>query len=144
MKNSNTLPDTLITADISASTLTVLSGLLLNLFCGTKDNPVPEKFDTPEGRALAENFHKMAFQTILDHGLDPRNDEHIPVAFEVPFYVVTMLSALFRRMRGNAGQPWVEEICEAWKPFAEEAIKVAVEWNENRKDFEASWAAGEK
>ena len=145
MKNSRIFADTLICAEISASTLQVIGGLLKWLFVGSgPEDVVP--LDTPEAKELAciaDNFGQMTMQTIRDHGLDPHSEDlETPITFEVPLYVILAVERVTNHMNKceeATTSPWVEEVTNAWAPFTQKAAEVAYQWDRDRDAFEQSW-----
>jgi len=142
MKNSNKLPDVLVTETINAGTLQNLAGYLLAIFKGCPEMPLADEDVCVDLLGFAENFGRMTLQSIRDQGVSL--DSSDPVDFEVPVYVVSLIAGLLRKLEANPSpnqQPWVAEVISAWKPFARAALRVTLEWEADRKEFEASWSA---
>ena len=142
MKNSNKLPDVLVTETINAGTLQNLAGYLLAIFKGCPEMPLADEDVNESLLGFAENFGRMVLQSIRDQ--DVSLDSSDPVDFEVPIYVVSLVAGLLRKVEANPSerrQPWVDDVISAWKPFARAALRVSLEWEADRKDFEASWGA---
>ena len=142
MKNSNKLPDVLVTETINAGTLQHLAGYLLAVFKGTPEMPLADEDMDESLLGFAENFGRMVLQSIRNQDVLLYSDD--PVDFEVPVYVVSLIAGLLRKVEANPSpdrQPWVAEVISAWKPFARAALRVTLEWEADRKEFEASWSA---